>query len=293
MSKEVNRVLAAYTDIVIGEDFNCRKNLGNIDELAESIKLHGLLQPLVVREGGPAKTDGKRKLFLVAGERRYRALGKLGVKQVEVKLVKGNSQEISLLNFIENDQREDLDPLEAAQAMQKYMETYKVNQTELAKRLGKSSPYVSQRLALLKKATPELQDALEKGEVTSTHAREIVTLPPEEQREMVEEIRKEEKETGKKPGAAKVKDAADIRKSKNKPAKTRKSSGSDYDLDKIRATKEAYEGQDMTVMSKKGILEVLGLLLERLERSKTPDSRAIIKGQIVVIERILGVRDSL
>src|SRR5258708_974429 len=113
MSKEVSRAFVTYADIVIGEDFNPRKSLGDIDGLAASIKAHSLIQPLVVREGGPA-ADGRRKYFLVAGERRYRAIGKLGMKQVEVKVVKGDTHRQAQLALVENLHRENMDPVQEA-----------------------------------------------------------------------------------------------------------------------------------------------------------------------------------
>ena len=287
MPKEISRVIVAYGDITISEDFNPRKSLGDIDGLAESIAEHGLLQPILVREGGPAG-DGKRKYFLVAGERRYRACGKLGMKQVEVKLIKGDSHRQAQLAFVENLHRENVDPLQEAEAMIRYMEAYHFNQQQLAEDLKVSAPYVSQRLSLYKKATPEVKDALAKGEITTTHAREIASLPPEQQKEILNKVKKDEVETGKKTSVARVKDEADRKKAQNK-----RKNAPDYDKEQIAKTKDAYEGMELAVLPKQAILEIMGLLIERMERAKTAESKAIIKGQIAFGERILGVRDSL
>ena len=287
MPKEISRLMIAYDDIVIGEDFNPRKSLGDIDSLAHSIEKHGLIQPIVVREGGPAG-DGRRKYFLVAGERRYRACGKLKMKQVEIKLIKGDSHRQAQLALVENLHRENLDPLQEAEAMQKYMAAYGLNQAELAKDLEMSAPYVSQRLSLLKKATPEVKEALDKGVITSTHAREIVSLPPEQQKEVVAKIKKEEKETGKKASVAKVKDETDKRK-----AKIKREKAPDYDKDKIESAKEAYEGMKLEMQTKSAVLEMLGTLIERAQRAKSTESKASIKAQIAFGEWVLGVRDTL
>ena len=288
MPKEINRVMAAYNDIVVDSDFNSRRSMGNLDELAASIKAHGLIQPIVVREGGPARTDGKRKLFLVAGERRYRACGLLGLKQVEVKLIKGSIEEVSLLNLIENEQRDNLEPLESAQAIAKCMDAFKYTQAQVAEKLGKSVPYISQRLALLTKTTPEVKDALEKGKITSSHAREIATLPPEQQNEVLEKAEKITKETGKKALTALIKDEADLRKAQN-----RRKEDPDYDRDKIKAFKEATEGKELAVRPKPAVLEMMGLLMERIQRAKTPESRASLKAQFAFGEWLLSLRDTL
>ena len=208
--------------------------------------------------------------------------------QVEVKFVKGNTQEISLLNLIENEQRENLDPLESAQAMIRYMEVYKCNQAELAKKLNKSEPFISQRLNLYKKASPELKAALESGDVTSTHAREIAPLPAAEQKEVLEKIKKKEKATGKKASSAEVKDEADRRKAVHKRAKE-----PDYDREKINAAKDAYEDVEMSLKPKSAVLEQITLLIEKSQRAKSLESKQVIKGQIAAFEWCLGVRESL
>lgn len=294
MPKDVARVIAAYNDIVVGPEFNSRKDFGDIESLAASIKASGLIQPIIVREGGPAQ-DGRRKFFLVAGERRYRAIGLLGLKQVEVKLVKGDTQRQATLNLIENLHRKNLDPLEEAAAMQKYMEVYKCNQAKLAEELNVSEPYVSQRLSLLKKATPELKKALETGKVTSTHAREIAGLPASDQKEVVEKIEKKHKETGKAPSTAEVKEEADKRKSANKRAEKPKDrkEAVEVDKEKVKAAKEAYAEVKMTVRSLRELQEQLMLLHEKIERAKTLESKHVIKGQIALLEWVVSARESV
>lgn len=314
-NKDSSRV--AFSDIVVVEGSNSRKTYMNIDELAASMDENGMLSRLVVREGG-ANGEGKRKYPLVAGHRRYKAIEKLrdpdwspvdksGKKlprkttpaswaQVDVKKVKGNTQQQAVLNLVENLQRENLDPLEEAQAMANYIETYKVTQAELAHKLGKSEPYVSQRLSLLKNTASEVKDALEKGEVSPTQVREIVTLPKPEQREVLAKIQ-EKQAGGKKMSVEAVKDVADKAKAKlgikrDKPKK--KASEPEYDNDKVAVAKEIYEGKEIDMRPKTAILEQLGTLNERLKKPNISDeTKAKTKNYIAALEFTAGLRESL
>lgn len=287
-----------YTDIAIAPGFNVRKKFDNIDDLMGSIKKHGLLQPLVVREGA-----GDTKYFLVAGERRYRALGKLGVTKVPVTVVAEGSRELAAINLIENLQRENLDPLEEAEGIQAYMDKYKVSQTEFADEFNLSVPYVNQRLSLLNKAAPEVKKAVQAGELTTTHARALVSLPQEQQKEVVAKIRKESKATGKMPSTAEVKDAADKLKVQNKkkkekeegtaPAPKRGRPKKDQHLEADAAPDVLpYEGVEYELRSDEDIFEQLELLVERARRAKTPDAKQQLRAQVAALEWVLSIRES-
>lgn len=292
MPKDVSRVLAAYSDISVGPDFNSRKKMNNIEELAESIREIGLVQPLVVREGGPSRTDGKRKFFLVAGERRYRAVGLLGWTQVEVKLVKGNTQATALMNLVENAQREAVEPYEEAQAIQRIMTDYKMTQAELAKRIGKSEPYVSQRLKLLTSTAPEVKVEVEKGNITPTHARELSNLPKAEQVEVLDDVKKKEKERGgKKVTVSEMKDEVDRRREKHKAEKDPEHART---LERVKEIRQTYEGVDLTVRPKRELLEILWTLKTRLEKPNiSDDTKKATKAQISLMECVFGVRAGL
>jgi ParB family chromosome partitioning protein len=318
--KEISRVLVPYEDIMIGDDFNGRKLMKNIEELAASLDENGLIQPLVLREGGPSKTDGRRKYFLIAGERRYQAIGLLrdprwtppagadGKKparkrgpaswaQVEAKLVKGNTQENSILNLIENLQREGLDPLEEAQAMKDYMETYKATQAQLARKVGKSEPYISQRLTLLKSTTPEVKAAIDKGVISTTHAREMVALPPTRQTSMLKDI-EELQRNGKKVSVADVKQEADRHKAELgiKPTREPRTVRDvpDYDEEKVALARRVYQGKSFDVRPKAALIEQLGASLQRLQRPQLAEaSRVKTKAQVDTLEWFLGIRDTL
>lgn len=293
MPKDISRMMVAFSDIVIGQDFNSRKALKNIDELSASINEIGLVQPLVVREGGPARTGEKRrKFFLVAGERRYHAIKKLGWTQVEIKLVKGNSQQIALTNLVENAQRENLEPYEEAQAIQRIMADYKLTQAQLATKIGKSEPYVSQRLKLLTSTAPEVKEAVEKGTVSPTHARELANLPKEEQKEVLAELKEKEKARGgKKVTVSEVKDEVDRRREKNKAEKDPEHA---RQLERVKEIRQNYDGVDLNLRSKREVLESLWTLKTRLDKPNISDSTKVAtKAQIHAVEFMLGVRETI
>lgn len=332
------RDMVAYDDIVIGDDFNSRtsfrefvkkaftpgadgrtvlkseaelkkvlsepemKILGKLKELAASIKENGLLQPLVVREGGPAKTDGKRRYFLIAGERRYRAVGLIReedpakFRQVEIKLKKCNAEDSVLLNWIENCQRDDLAPMEVARGIEKVMSLGKMTQSQAAKKINKSEPYVSQHLALLR-AAPEVQAAVEKGDLTATHVREMSALPAGKQVEVLKAV-EENKAKGQKTSVANVKVEADKQKKTLgiKQTRERKPKAGDpvYDVEKVKAAKEIIGDRDIALRPKKALLEQYGALSQRLGNPNISEATTVTtKAKIAAIEYCLGVRDAL
>ena len=139
-------------------------------ELADSIKKHGMIMPIVVNnmEGG--------KYMIIAGERRYRAAKMAGKTQIPVVIREYTDREIKEISLIENLQREDLNPIEAANAMKQLMDEYHLTQEELAERIGKSRPAVTNTLRLLS-LSPEVIDMVSSGRLSAGHARALVTLP--------------------------------------------------------------------------------------------------------------------
>ena len=143
-------------------------------ELADSIRQHGVLQPLSVQ-----KADGA--YVLVAGERRLRAAGLAGLTHVPCILVKVTPQDSALLALVENLQRSDLHYLEEAAAISRLITTYGMSQEEAARRLGRSQPAVANKLRLLR-LSGECGELLRKYELTERHARALLRLEEEDAR---------------------------------------------------------------------------------------------------------------
>ncbi len=143
-------------------------------ELADSIRQHGVLQPLTVQ-----KTPGG--YVLVAGERRLRAAGLAGLTHVPCLLVRATPQDSALLALVENLQRCDLHYLEEAAAISKLITTYGMSQEEAARRLGRSQPAVANKLRLLR-LSPACGELLRKYELTERHARALLRLEGEDAR---------------------------------------------------------------------------------------------------------------
>ena len=145
-----------------------------LEELAESIKTFGLLQPILVQ-----KRDGYYEI--IAGERRWRAALKAGLKEVPVIIRDYTEKEILELSLIENIQRENLNPIEEAQAYKRLMDEFGLGQAEVAQRVSKSRPAVANSLRLLK-LEENVQKMLIDGKISMGHARALLPLEiPEEQ----------------------------------------------------------------------------------------------------------------
>jgi ParB family chromosome partitioning protein len=139
-----------------------------IDELALSIREKGILQPLVVRKTG----EGYE---LIVGERRWRAAQRAGLVKVPILVKEATDQEVIELALIENLQREDLNPLEEAEAYQRLIAEFAYTQEVLAQRIGKDRSSVANTLRLLKLPT-EAKDALERNAISMGHARALLAL---------------------------------------------------------------------------------------------------------------------
>lgn len=153
-----------------------RKNFDEqaLRELADSIKKHGVIMPIVVN------ADNKGRYMIIAGERRYRASKMAGLKTIPVVIRSYTEREIKEISLIENLQREDLNPIEAAAAMKQLMVEYKLTQDELAERIGKSRPAIANTLRLLS-LTPEVMQLVAEGKLSAGHARTLVPLASDDQ----------------------------------------------------------------------------------------------------------------
>ena len=152
----------------------------NINELADSIKEHGVIQPIVVRKISD-------KYEIIAGERRYKAsilAGKTTIPAIVTDLDDKNSAEIAL---IENVQRQDLTPIEEAVSYKKILDMGYINQTELAEKLGKTQSTIANKLRLLN-LDDEVQEALLDGKISERHARSLLRLNNKNQVNMLSRI---------------------------------------------------------------------------------------------------------
>lgn len=152
-----------------------------LQELAESIKEKGILEPLIVR-----RTD--QGYELIVGERRWRAAQKAGLKEVPVVVKEAERREALEISLIENLQREDLNPIEAAEAFKYLTEEFHISQEDLSKRIGKDRTTIANTLRLLKLPV-EIRNQLLQNRITSGHARAILSLESKEkQKELCAQI---------------------------------------------------------------------------------------------------------
>ncbi len=153
-----------------------------IDELALTIRTHGLIQPIVVRQYEDDKYE------IIAGERRFRAATKLGWEKVPAIIKNLNDTETASVALIENLQREELTAIEEAVAYQKLIELHNLTQEALAQRLGKGQSTIANKLRLLK-LPEEIKSALLEKSITERHARALIPLKNEElQLKVLQEI---------------------------------------------------------------------------------------------------------
>ena len=143
----------------------------SLQELADSISQHGIIQPLTVRK----LSSGYYQI--IAGERRWRAARLAGLQEVPVIVIEADDRKAAELAMIENLQREDLNPMEEAAGFQSLIESYHLTQEEAAQRVGKSRSAVTNALRLLG-LTPSVRKLVEEGKLSAGHARALVPLSP-------------------------------------------------------------------------------------------------------------------
>ena len=139
-----------------------------LEELASSIREHGIIQPVVLRS-----TDGGYEI--VAGERRWRAARKAGIKKIPCVIKELTDEQNMLVAIIENMQREDLNPIEEAEGLSRMIEVYGLTQEQVSKGVGKSRPYITNSLRLLK-LSDDVREMTREGKLTAGHARALAGI---------------------------------------------------------------------------------------------------------------------
>ena len=158
-------------DLIMPNPNQPRKNFDPeaLDDLAASIKVHGVIQPIVLNKS----SDGK--YLIIAGERRFRASKIAGLKTIPAIVKNYTDKQIKEISIIENLQREDLNPIEAARAIKQLMEEYKLTQETVSERIGKSRSNIANTLRLLN-LYPDVIKMVEDGRLSAGHARTLVVV---------------------------------------------------------------------------------------------------------------------
>ncbi|MYA67979.1 MAG: ParB/RepB/Spo0J family partition protein [Gammaproteobacteria bacterium] len=152
-----------------------------LEELAQSIHQQGVMQPVVVREIGQGRFE------LIAGERRWRACQLSGLKAIPALVKSASDRDVVSMSLIENIQREDLNPIEQAAALQRLQEEFGFTQQEVAKEVGKSRESVANLLRLLG-LEPDVRAMLEKGELEMGHARALLGVSGPDQPKLARQV---------------------------------------------------------------------------------------------------------
>ena len=196
-----------------------RKNFDEdaLEELADSIKQFGLLQPILVQ-------DRKTYYEIIAGERRWRAAKKAGLKEVPVIIKNLTEQEIVEIALIENIQREDLNPIEEAQAYKRLLTEFNLKQDEVAERVAKSRTAVTNSMRLLK-LCDDVQQMIIDGMISTGHARALISIEDSEQQYQIAQQIFDEK--------LRVCDVEKLVKNLGKPAKAKKTVMTDKSLEAV------------------------------------------------------------
>lgn len=151
---------------------------GALDDLAASVAVHGVLQPVMVRPAGPNRYE------LVAGERRFRAAEQAGLTRIPAVVRAMTDEESLTVALIENIQREDLNPVEAARGYRQLLDQFHLTQTELARQLGKAQPTIANALSLLR-LPDDILHSIASGQLTAEHGKVLLSVADADRRAAV------------------------------------------------------------------------------------------------------------
>lgn len=181
MQKDISYI---STDLIVPNAYQPRKyfNDDTIDELAQSIKAYGIIQPLSVRKISDDKYE------LIAGERRFKAAKKVGLNEVPVIVLDISDKDSAAIALLENLQREDLNFIEEAMGYENLIKEHEFTQQQLAAKLGKNQSTIANKIRILRLPT-DIKIKLVENSLTERHARALLKLPNEElMREVLEKV---------------------------------------------------------------------------------------------------------
>ena len=230
-------------DRILPNPFQPRKeiNENTLVELADSIRAHGIIQPLIVRRN----EDGD--YWIVAGERRWRAAKIVGLTETPVRVIDGNEMEMREITLIENIQREDLSPVDTALALEELLNVYAITQDELAASIGWSRASVTNKLRLLQ-LPEEVKTLLSNNELSEGHCRALLSL---ESREEIEQLAGDAVNTG-----LSVRQVEDIVKRKNAHVPKLKKPPYAYELPESISQKASSLGFSIRITGKKSKMKL-------------------------------------
>ncbi|MBI5718329.1 MAG: ParB/RepB/Spo0J family partition protein [Burkholderiales bacterium] len=256
-----------------------RMDEGSLYELAESIKSQGVMQPVLVRPVPPGETDeGGAPYEIIAGERRVRAAALAGLDAVPVLVKSVPDEAAAVMALIENIQREDLNPLEEAQGLQRLIGEFKLTHEQAAQAVGRSRSAASNLMRLLQLAEP-VQHALMAGDLDMGHARALLALPAAQQVMAGQEI------VAKKLS---VREAERLVARRLAPATSVPRNG---------AGKPAAKGRDIARLEEKLADQLAAAVEIRLKRRPNPGRKGGEQGEIAIrfdsLDELNGLLDKL
>jgi ParB/RepB/Spo0J family partition protein len=288
-------IIVPLSQIVVREGQNPRREikLTESDGFVQHIKTFGLMHPI-----GVAPREEDDKFDLIYGERRFRAMQLLRMKETRAIVNLGRSREEQyMMRFAENFHRLDLTPVEEAVTFQNYITASGKSGKDVAEFFKVSPAQVSQRLKILKMA-PELQLALNKGDINFTQARELARLDPKEQLQTLTQIVKGETtravdithKVEKKRRDARDAKAKDDGKKRGRPALT-KENAPNIAQQNLENAIEALNNFAIEAKPKTELRTGLITLYERFSNSRSESKKEQMRGAIKVLEWALGIRD--
>lgn len=233
-----------------------RKNFSQegLEELSSSISEHGVIQPIIVRPSGSGYE-------IVAGERRWRAARMAGLKEVPCLVRELSDRDNMLFAIIENMQREDLDPIEEAEGLSGMLTEYGLTQTQISSSVGKSRPYITNSLRLLK-LPDEVRDMMRDGTLSAGHGRAILSADGE--KKQIELARRIEKE------GLSVRAAEALASGKVPAKKMKRGRAAEKNADVLRVEEDLKEALgtkvNIKMTGKKGKIEIEYYSRDELER---------------------------